>query len=133
MVNRGVVINLLLQDGKDSAGCPMTDTASTYRGTANANAIAIDVEYLGGGTDDNQDRAGGGNLRLPNVVAILESGKRRDVVPLGDRFRNAPSTGADRGKDSKSHGQDSHLTSRKFTSHVGIGVPLEEFQCREKD
>ena len=133
MVNRGVVINLLLQDGKDSDGCPMTDTASTNRGTANANAIAIDVEYLVGGTDDNHDWPDGGNLRLPNIVAILESGKRRDVAPLGDRFRNAPSTGADRGQEPQSHCQDSRLTSRKFTSHVGIGVPFEEFQCLETD
>jgi hypothetical protein len=44
MVNRGRVNNLLLEDGEDSNGSPMTGATRTYRGTAYANAIAIDVE-----------------------------------------------------------------------------------------
>ena len=102
MVNRGRVNNLLLEDGEDSNGSPMTGATSTYRGTANANAIAINVEYLVLSADDDQNRTGGGNLGLPDVVAVLKIGKRRDVTPLGEAFRKTPGADTARGEKPKS-------------------------------
>ena len=44
MVDGGVVINLLLEDGKDAGGSPMAGAPRADCGTTNANAVAIDVE-----------------------------------------------------------------------------------------
>jgi len=44
MVAGGVVVNLLLKDGKDAGGSPMAGATRADRGTTNANAVAINVE-----------------------------------------------------------------------------------------
>ncbi len=44
MVDGGVVINLLLEDGKNAGGSPMAGSPRADRGTSDANAVAINVE-----------------------------------------------------------------------------------------
>ena len=87
MVNRGVVINLFLEDGKDAGGSPMTGAPLADRGTTNPNAVAINVEQLVRRADDDQNRTGWRNLGLPDVVAVLEDGEGSNVTAIGEVFR----------------------------------------------